>query len=48
MKKLDNKDDFLLNSIALESAALAEKLLNDLLKTTEGFQKLKKINDELK
>jgi hypothetical protein len=34
--------------IAIESAALAEKLLNDLLKTTEGFQKLKKINDELK
>jgi len=23
--------------IAIESAALAEKLLNDLLKTTEGF-----------
>jgi len=33
--------------IALESAALAEKLLNDLLKTTEGFQKLKKINESL-
>ena len=32
---------------ALESAALAEKLLNDLLKTTEGFQKLKKINESL-
>ena len=30
---------------ALESSALAEKLLNDLLKTTEGFQKLKKINE---
>jgi hypothetical protein len=27
---------------------LVEKLLNDLLKTTEGFQKLKKMNDELK
>ena len=27
---------------------MAEKLLNDLLKTTEGFQKLKKINEELK
>jgi len=27
---------------------LAEKLLNDLLKTTEGFQKLKKMNEELK
>jgi centrosomal protein CEP135 len=34
-------------NIALESAALAEKLLNDLLKTTEGFQKLKKINESL-
>ena len=33
--------------VALESAALAEKLLNDLLKTTEGFQKLKKINESL-
>ena len=33
--------------IDLESAALAEKLLNDLLKTTEGFQKLKKINESL-
>ena len=33
---------------AIESAALAEKLLNDLLKTTEGFQRLKKMNDELK
>lgn len=31
----------------MESAALAEKLLNDLLKTTEGFQKLKKINESL-
>ena len=26
---------------------MAEKLLNDLLKTTEGFQKLKKINESL-
>jgi hypothetical protein len=34
--------------LALESSALAEKLLNDLLKTTEGFQKLKKINEELR
>jgi hypothetical protein len=33
--------------IAIESSALAEKLLNDLLKTTEGFQKLKKINEGL-
>jgi len=32
----------------MESAALAEKLLNDLLKTTEGFQRLKKMNEELK
>ena len=34
--------------IAIESAALAERLLNDLLKTTEGFQRLKKMNEELK
>jgi hypothetical protein len=27
---------------------LAEKLLNDLMKATEGFQKLKKMNEELK
>jgi len=27
---------------------LAEKLLNDMLKATEAFNKLKKINDELK
>jgi len=33
---------------AMDSAALAEKLLNDLLKTTEGFQRLKKMNEELK
>ena len=32
----------------MDSAALAEKLLNDLLKTTEGFQRLKKMNEELK
>lgn len=36
-----------LRNVALESAALAEKLLNDLLKTTEGFQKLKKMNEAL-
>jgi len=34
--------------IAFESAALAEKLLNDLLKSTEAFNKLKKMNDQLK
>lgn len=34
--------------VAFDSAALAEKLLNDLLKTTEGFQKLKKMHEELK
>ena len=34
--------------LTMESAALAEKLLNDLLKTTEGFQRLKKMNEELK
>ena len=32
----------------MDSAALAEKLLNDLLKTTEGFQRLKKMHEELK
>jgi hypothetical protein len=31
--------------IAIESAALAEKLLNDMLKATEAFNKLKKMND---
>ena len=34
--------------LAIESAALAEKLLGDLLKTTEGFQRLKKMNDDLR
>ena len=33
--------------LTIESAALADKLLNDLIKTTEGFQKLKKINQEM-
>tara|TARA_B100000519_G_scaffold161376_1_gene143801 strand:- start:1083 stop:1202 length:120 start_codon:yes stop_codon:yes gene_type:complete len=32
----------------VDSAALAEKLLNDMLKATEAFNKLKKINDDLK
>ena len=44
---IDKLTDFLC-PIAIESAALAEKLLNDLLKTTEGFQRLKKMNEELK
>lgn len=35
-------------NVAIDSAALAEKLLNDLLKTTEGFQRLKKMHEELK
>lgn len=35
-------------NLAFESAALADKLLNDLLKTTEGFQRLKKMHEELK
>jgi len=30
-----------------DSASLVERLLNDLIKTTEGFQTLKKANDEL-
>ena len=34
--------------LTIESAALAERLLNDMLKATEAFNKLKKINDELK
>jgi centrosomal protein CEP135 len=34
--------------LGLESAALVERLLTDLLKTTEGFQQLKKINDDVK
>ena len=33
---------------AFESSALAEKLLNDYLKATEAFNKLKKMNDQLK
>jgi len=32
----------------MDSAALAERLLNDMLKATEAFNKLKKINDDLK
>ena len=34
--------------IAFESAALAEKLLNDYLKATEAFNKVKSMNDQLK
>lgn len=33
---------------AYDSAALAERLLNDMLKATEAFNKMKKMNDELK
>lgn len=33
--------------LTLDSAALAERLLTDLLKTTEGFQTLKKSNQDL-
>ena len=43
-----NCNSFSLFSTAFESAALAEKLLNDLLKSTEAFNKLKKMNDQLK
>ena len=32
----------------IDSASLIERLLNDLIKTTEGFQSLKKVNEELK
>jgi len=32
----------------MDSAALAERLLNDMLKATEAFNKMKKMNDELK
>ena len=31
----------------IECSALVERLLNDLIKTTEGFQNLKKANAEL-
>jgi len=34
--------------LAFESAALAEKLLNDMLKATEAFNKVKKLSDGLK
>ena len=34
--------------LTIESAALAERLLNDMLKATEAFNKLKKINEDLK
>jgi len=40
--------DIKLACLAIDSAALVDKLLNDLLKTTEGFQKLKKMHEELK
>jgi len=33
---------------AFDSAALAERLLNDMLKATEAFNKLKKLNEDLK
>jgi centrosomal protein CEP135 len=29
--------------LSMDSAALVEKLLNDLVKTTEGFQQMKKM-----
>ena len=45
---IPNCNSFSLFSTAFESAALAEKLLNDLLKSTEAFNKLKKMNDQLK
>ena len=32
----------------VESASLIDRLLNDLIKTTEGFQSIKKSNEELK
>ena len=34
--------------IAPDSTPLVEKLLNDYLKATEAFNKLKKMNDQLK
>ena len=34
--------------LSLDSAALVERLLGDLVRTTEGFQSLKKANDEIK
>ena len=44
----NHQSPFIILSVAIESAALVEKLLNDLLKTTEGFQRLKKMNEDLK
>ena len=32
--------------LTVESAALVERLLNDLIKTTEGYQNIKKSNEE--
>jgi len=34
--------------VAIESTALVEKLFNDMLKATEAFQKVQKLNNELK
>jgi len=39
---------FISGIIAYDSAALTERLLNDMLKATEAFNKMKKMNDELK
>lgn len=36
------------NLLAIESAALVERLVNDLVKITDGFQTIKKQNEELK
>ena len=36
------------NSLDIESAALVERLLSDLVKTSEGFQTLKRQNEDLR
>jgi hypothetical protein len=48
MKYIISEYIIFLFEIGIESFSLADKLLNDMLKATEAFNKLKKINDELK
>jgi hypothetical protein len=37
-----------LQPISIDSASLVERLLNDYLKATEAFNKLKNMNEDLK
>ena len=34
--------------LAIESSALVDRLLSDMIKTTEGFQSIKKQNEDLR